>query len=202
MIRESHAPKFERGVRTLLADGGWAGTTWRVDAAFGVFGSLPLVGVTFGDAFVLVDCVNGGVGGPFAVTSDLSADALLAAHSPVYASGSPVRFYSRPGCGTTTAARWRNSFCVFCTVPPVTWTPTPVGMAFFCFATGVQSKGRSIGCTCEQRGTLVYGTPPVTYPVRVVCDCGTGTVTPCPTGWVAAPPTPPCTTSCPTQYWY
>lgn len=35
---ESHADRFQRGVDTLLADGCWHGTTWRVDAAFGVFG--------------------------------------------------------------------------------------------------------------------------------------------------------------------
>ncbi|MCC6321401.1 MAG: hypothetical protein IT438_08205 [Phycisphaerales bacterium] len=199
---ESHATRFERGVRETLAGGGWQGDTWRVDAVFGVFGSLPLVGVMFGDAYVLLDSTNGNIDGPFALTSVLSPDSLLAAHSQVYSSGSAVEFYSGPGCATTVAARWRNTFCMFCTVPPITWTPPPPGMAYFCFTTGQQSDG-SIGCTCERHGTLVYGTPPVTYRVREVCDCGTGAATPCATGWVALPPTPPCTVPpCPTQYWY
>jgi|GEM_PF-1950496 len=126
--QESHATKFERGVQQLLIEGGWNGTTWRVDAAFGVFGSLPLVGVTFDDAFVLVDTVNGNVDGPFTLTSTLDSRPLLEVHVSAYTLGTTIRHLSTLGCITTARARWRTPFPPggpFVQRPGSPNTPTP-----------------------------------------------------------------------------
>lgn len=65
---------------------------------------------------------------------------------------------------------------------------------------GLNGQG-NVRCICQRIGFLTYGTPPVIYRVRGVCDCGTGAVTPCPTGWTALPlpapcPIPPCHIQC------
>ncbi len=60
----SHADRFEEGVVKFLADQGSSATAWRVDAVFGVYGSLPLLGVTFDDAIVLLDAANPAANAP------------------------------------------------------------------------------------------------------------------------------------------
>ncbi|MCC6321280.1 MAG: hypothetical protein IT438_07580 [Phycisphaerales bacterium] len=148
---ESHATKFERGVQTLLADGGWNGTTWRVDAAFGVFGSLPLVGVMFEDALVLVDSVTGGVDGPFEGGTKLDARTLLASH-PQYLASTPVKYWGVAGCAV-------GNVPSKCKVPCPTGTPagqcipagfTPVGTpaAWSCVYTPATTPNSGGTCVC------------------------------------------------------
>ncbi len=108
----SQADRFQTGVVTLLADGGWTGDVWRVDAEFGVFGSLPLVGVTFSDAYVLLDSVNGNVDGPFSLSSDLDGRQLLLLHGTEFAAGSLVRYSGVLGCPKIVRSQW------FPTPPP------------------------------------------------------------------------------------
>ncbi len=86
-----------------------------MDAAFG---SLPLVGVTFHDAFVLLDATEGTMDGPFDLESPLDATALLAQHS-AYAATTTVRYVNPSGCLMVAAPQWR-------TTPPPGWTPAPV----------------------------------------------------------------------------
>jgi len=97
-----------------------AACAWRVDATFGVFGSLPLVGVTFDDAFVLLDSTSGALDGPFGLTSSLDATVLLAQHS-AYAAGTTVRYVNASGCLVVAAARWP-------TTQPPGWTPAPAAL--------------------------------------------------------------------------
>jgi len=85
-----------------------AACAWRVDATFGVFGSLPLVGVTFDDAFVLLDSTSGALDGPFGLTSSLDATVLLAQHS-AYAAGTTVRYVNASGCLVVAAPRPRST---------------------------------------------------------------------------------------------
>ena len=106
--QKSHADRFEEGVVQFLFDQGSNATAWRVDATFGVFGSLPLVGVTFDDAFVLLDATDGTLDGPFGLTSSLDATVLLASHSG-YTSGTTVRYVNHSGCATIAAPQWRNT---------------------------------------------------------------------------------------------
>ncbi|MFN7021202.1 MAG: hypothetical protein ACK4WH_07740 [Phycisphaerales bacterium] len=116
---ESHAAKFERGVRTLLSDGGWEGTTIRIDAEFGCMGSLPLVLSAFSDVFVLIDTVTGNLAGPFAPGSVLDARDLLQAHGGAFLSGTTVRYTTPDGCPVAIAAT---------TVPgplPPSYVPSP-----------------------------------------------------------------------------
>ncbi|MCC6321363.1 MAG: hypothetical protein IT438_08005 [Phycisphaerales bacterium] len=126
---ESHATKFERGVQQLLADGGWRGETWRVDAAFGVFGSLPLVGVTFRDACVLLNSVTGALDGPFSPRSPLVATALLASH-PEYTAGTSIKFFASNGCKGGNMAGWVPVPCTPPALPgtciPATFVPVTV----------------------------------------------------------------------------
>jgi len=115
----SHADRFEDGVVKFLSDQGSNATAWRVDASFGVFGSLPLVGVTFDDAFVLLDATDGTLDGPFGLESPLDATVLLASHSG-YTSGTTVRYHNVNGCGAVARPRWRP------TAPPGgPFTPRP-----------------------------------------------------------------------------
>lgn len=116
--QKSQADRFEDGVVQYLADQGADASVWRVDATFGVFGSLPLLGVTFDDAFVLLDATEGVLDGPFDLDSPLDATALLAQHA-AYASGTTVRYVNASGCIAVAAARWRST-------PPPGWTPAPV----------------------------------------------------------------------------
>ncbi len=102
----SHADRFEEGVVKFLADQGSSATAWRVDAAFGVFGSLPLLGVTFDDAFVLLDATEGTMDGPFDLESPLDATALLAQHA-AYAATTTVRYRITLGCGAVAAPMWQ-----------------------------------------------------------------------------------------------
>jgi len=106
--QKSHADRFEEGVVQFLFDQGSTATAWRVDASFGVFGSLPLVGVTFDDAFVLLDATDGRLDGPFALTSPLDATVLLANQSG-YVAGTTVRFHIVGGCGAVAAPSWRTT---------------------------------------------------------------------------------------------
>ncbi len=114
--QKSHADRFEQGIVQFLADQMSNATAWRVDAAFGVFGSLPLVGVTFDDVFVLLDTTNGVMDGPFDLDSPLDATVLLAQHG-AYAAGSTVRYVSFSGCPKTNVGIWHPS------------TPLPPGSA-------------------------------------------------------------------------
>ncbi|MBX3405349.1 MAG: hypothetical protein KF869_01190 [Phycisphaeraceae bacterium] len=75
----------------LLVDQNSDATAWRFDATFGIFGSLPLLGVTFDDAFVLLDAAEGNLDGPFDLDSPLDATVLLSHHA-AYATGTTVRY--------------------------------------------------------------------------------------------------------------
>jgi len=207
--QESHATKFERGVQQLLIEGGWNGTTWRVDAAFGVFGSLPLVGVTFDDAFVLLDAVNGNVDGPFALTSPLNAASLLAAHSQEYVASQPVRFFSAQGCQKVVAASWRPS--------PPSWGSPPwgppswflFGTNYFCTLLLPAPLWPRVDCSCIREGTSRDGDRRAVR-LREVCICtscaGTGTAGGPPSGTVptgGVPPTPAGSTcTCVLEYFH
>ena len=116
--QKSHADRFEEGVVQFLFDQQSNATAWRVDASFGVFGSLPLVGVTFDDAFVLLDATDGTLDGPFELESPLDATVLLAQHS-AYAAGSTVRYVNASGCLVVAAPRPRST-------PPPGWTRAPI----------------------------------------------------------------------------
>ena len=101
----SHADRFHEGVVKFLADYGSNGVAWRVDAAFGVFGSLPLVGVRFDDAYVLLDTTDGTLDGPFDLASPLDASVLLAQHG-AYVSGTTVRYRNASGCKVVAGPTW------------------------------------------------------------------------------------------------
>ncbi|MBX3405350.1 MAG: hypothetical protein KF869_01195 [Phycisphaeraceae bacterium] len=103
---KSHADRFEEGIVQLLVDQNSEATAWRFDATFGIFGALPLLGVTFDDAFVLLDAAEGNLDGPFDLDSPLDATVLLAHHA-AYATGTTVRYVNASGCPTNAAARWR-----------------------------------------------------------------------------------------------
>ncbi|MFN7021905.1 MAG: hypothetical protein ACK4WH_11330, partial [Phycisphaerales bacterium] len=156
---ESHAAKFERGVQQLLADGGWEGETWRVDAAFGVFGSLPLVGVTFADACVLLDSVNGTVDGPFTPRSPLTASGLLSSH-PEYTIGTSIRYFASNGCPGQRMAGWVPVPCPPPAAPgtcfPATFVPVIVPLqpagnpgSWRCAYTPAAAPATGGTCTCE-----------------------------------------------------
>ncbi|MCC6323121.1 MAG: hypothetical protein IT438_16985 [Phycisphaerales bacterium] len=202
---ESHATKFERGVRTLLADGGWVGTTWRVDAAFGVFGSLPLVGVTFSDAFVLVDSVNGGVSAAFSLSSSVDATLLLGAHSAQYLIGQPIRYMTLSGCATDHQAGWwplmphpvsprppatPGSTCVPVNPP---WAPPPapplcmdstvpgwMTLPTCVFAAAVPPTPGPGTCTCTEYGHHTGGPGVPIVWVRSIYQCPAGPAGTCP----------------------
>lgn len=198
---ESHADKFERGVRQLLVDGGWNGTTWRVDAVFGVFGSLPLVGVTFDDGFVLVDSVNGGVDGPFEPGTHLQADTLLAGHVE-YTAASSVKYFALAGCESPVAVKWRPAPPSWGTLP---WGPPSwflFGTSYFCTLTIPAPLWPRVDCRCIREGTSTDASGRAVV-VREVCECtscaGTGTTGGPPSGPVApsgTPPTPGAATTC------
>lgn len=196
---------------TLMVQNQWPGvdcTVSRIDACWGSYGSLPLLQVTLPDAYILLDTTNGLMAGPFEPGSGLHANALLAQHD-VWDQSNPAYFNSQ-GCQLTVAAIWNNGPpCWFCS-PTITWDPPqPGGQTFHCSDQGHNGDG-DVRCVCSRYGTITIGTPPVTYRVREVCDCGgAGTCNrPNPgagpgTGW--SPGTPPtgCTTStCTTQYSY
>ncbi|MBX3402702.1 MAG: hypothetical protein KF699_04730 [Phycisphaeraceae bacterium] len=94
---KSHADRFEEGIVQLLVDQNSDATAWRVDATFGVFGSLPLLGVTFDDAFVLLDAAEGNLDGPFDLDSPLDATVLLSHHA-AYSTGTTVRHVNTAAC--------------------------------------------------------------------------------------------------------
>jgi len=184
---KSHADRFEQGIVQFLADQMSNASAWRVDAAFGVFGSLPLVGVTFDDAFVLVDSTNGAVDGPFDLVSPLDATVLLAQHS-AYAAGSTVRYVNFGGCSAIFPPTWRTrtpGSPMWPGTPLPPWpllpgTPTvpPGGPAnYTCLPAGA-------GCRCERLDIRppVGGQP--AYATRTVCHhtagCGPAGGT-CPT---------------------
>ncbi len=190
-------------LRCTSMEQGSNATAWRVDASFGVFGSLPLVGVTFDDAFVLLDATDGALDGPFALASPLDATVLLASHS-AYVVGTTVRYHNIAGCGTTIAATWRNSRpCWFCGTIPIIWNPpVPGGQTYFCTEFGYHPDG-SQACVCAKFGTLTYGTPPVTVPVREVCWCGPYGAAGCGGGWTTGLPPLGCLVpTCTPQYFY
>ena len=211
--QKSHADRFEEGVVQFLFDQGSNATAWRVDASCGVFGSLPLVGVTFNDAFVLLDTTSGRLDGPFALASPLDATVLLANQSG-YVAGTTVRSTTTFGCGATNAATWNPTppGCPACPVPPV-WVPvpTPPGTApgwqtpWFC-----RDVTTPIGTACKctsTRWVWIVPVPPQWPPgqpsiIRERLTCATpgfcGTVVP------AAPMgTAPCPWGAPgTDYWY
>lgn len=157
--QQSHADRFQRGIRTLLDDGGWNAPTWRIDAAFAVFGSLPLVGVTFDDAYVLLDTVNGALAGPFALSSSLNAVILLSAHADVPVTSSDTRYFGIEGCPRTIAGDW-NPYPVpagwpamppWPTHPPI--PPAVVGPPKYDCYTNSTSH-----CTCHRERRVVCGT--------------------------------------------
>jgi len=148
-----------------LFDQGSNATAWRVDATFGVFGSLPLVGVTFDDAFVLLDATDGTLDGPFELESPLDATVLLASHSG-YTSGTTVKYVNASGCYVVVAPDWR-------TTPPPGWTPAPVVPP----ATPTTPNGR-------QSHWTDWHCTPVSDPLGRTCFClstGTGIGTGLPT---------------------
>jgi len=175
--QKSHADRFEEGVVQFLFDQGSNATAWRVDAAFGVFGSLPLVGVKFDDAFVLLDATDGTLDGPFDLESPLDATILLAQHSG-YVAGTSVRYTSFGGCFAVAAPQWR-------TTQPPGWTPAPVVPP----ATPTTPNGRPShwtdwtctlnaagNCSCLSTGTG-SGTRRPTIRTEVRCTCAPNPIT-------------------------
>lgn len=205
---KSQADRFEDGVVQYLADQGALATAWRVDATFGVFGSLPMLGVTFDDAFVLLDATEGVLDGPFDLDSPLDATALLSQHA-AYAAGTTVRDVSFGGCPHTIAATWHPGG-----LPAVTPAPTPrvpitlPGPTTRCPPPGstppnppaptawpnsipcynpANPAGGWAGCTCSgTSGTFfcivseqfVGGTPPRVYQRVTYYNCGAGPTAP------------------------
>jgi len=167
----SHADRFEQGIVQFLADQMSNASAWRVDAAFGVFGSLPIVGVTFDDAFVLVDSTNGAVDGPFDLVSPLDATVLLAQQS-AYVTGTTVRYVNASGCLILTAPQWR-------TTQPPGWTPAPVTPGVPATNPGGrQSHWTDWHCTQKSQGNCVCistgsgsGTGRPTVRTEVRCTC-------------------------------
>jgi hypothetical protein len=164
------------GVAGVIADQGSNAAAWRVDAAFGVFGSLPMLGVTFDDAFVLLDATEGAIDGPFDLDSPLDATVLLSQHA-AYAPGTAVKYFNASGCVAVTAVQWRST-------PPPGWTPAPVVPGapatspngrpsrwtdWHCSpVSGSANGGRT--CRCISNGTgSGTGRPSVRTEVR--CDC-------------------------------
>jgi len=201
----SHADRFEDGVVKFLSDQGSNATAWRVDASFGVFGSLPLVGVKFDDAFVLLDTTSGRLDGPFALASPLDATVLLANQSG-YVSGTTVRYHNANGCLILIAPSWRPGGPPGVTTPraPITnpnyppacpppgWTlPTPPPPSAWptrppCYNPANPAGGWA-NCTCSSTsGTWfcivssqsVGGLPPRIYQTITYYNCGGGATAP------------------------
>jgi len=202
----SHADRFEQGIVQFLADQMSNATAWRVDAAFGVFGSLPLVGVTFDDAFVLVDSTNGTVDGPFDLDSPLDATVLLESH-PSYNAGSTVRFRLMWGCEGTMTAIWNPNppDPTFVPIPPPATAPpgTPPGRpsTWVCFTFPVPLR-----CVCSHDEWWWCPTPCPAVPglptvVRARIRCETAGACPATTPATGTPlPTPPW--ACSDTFWY
>lgn len=81
-------------------------STQVIQANFGLFGELPIVGVRLSDCYLLMDPTNGNLSGPFEVDSPLDARGLLSFHSDAYEAGKAVRYYGSDGCAAPGLAVW------------------------------------------------------------------------------------------------
>lgn len=120
---KDQAVRFAEGVQQLLFDLGSNGAIGQVEAAFGVYGSLPILSVAFDDAYVLLDTTTGSIDGPFELDSYLDARVLLAAHTE-YIAGTSVRYYKEGGCSANLVAIWNTGG-----PPPAALPTTPRGPA-------------------------------------------------------------------------
>ncbi len=134
----------------------------RVDAEWGVYGSLPMVVVSAPDAYMLVDATSGRVAGPFEPGSAFNADGLLSQHTNVW-NGTPPVFKNRYGCEVA---------AIVPGYPPAPYRPIPVPAgptppfttpgnpsAWTCVTVG---PGLTAKCVCT--ATSNYDLPPGVTP--------------------------------------
>lgn len=120
---KDQADRFADGVQELLWDMESDGAIGRMEAAFGIYGSLPIISITFDDAYIVMDCTNGELDGPFEPDSDIDATLLLSKH-PEFVAGSSIRYYKGIGCPARSAV-WHLTPPV--AVPPYSTCPAVPG---------------------------------------------------------------------------
>jgi len=74
-----------------------------IQAASNIFGELPVLKVALADCYLLLDCTNGNLSGPFDLASPFDARGLLSLHPSAYQANSSVRYYAQSGCPTSMA---------------------------------------------------------------------------------------------------
>jgi hypothetical protein len=182
-------------------------STQLIQANFGTFGELPVIGVRLSDCYILMDPTSGNLSGPFESDSPLDARGLLSMHEEAFEVGGSVRYYTSLGCSTAVAATWHPGSgptgpftCPGCGP----WTP-PAPAWFFC---NIDWLATPPGTVCRCIGTDISTDPAGrAIPSRLRCEgcTGCGGTTGPGTGWnpVTVPAVPPgCTPPCQPEYFY
>ena len=127
-----------QSVNTYLTAQGVEFSSEVLEGVFGTYGSLRILYVELGEAYVLIDTVTGNIDGPYQPGNVMDGRPLLEANAPPYETGSGVGFVDSFGCQITTAKSWHcapptgpgtlTPFnpCPTCTIPPG-WVPPPGG---------------------------------------------------------------------------
>jgi len=209
----SRTDQVEGHIRQLLADAQCTSASVdRLEAAFGLYESLPIVYIAFSDGAIIVDGLTGAVAGPYKLQDGLSGEPLLAAH-PEFGNGTGSRLYTASlGCFNTVAAMWNP-------VPPGGTTPAPWGLWPWPTPMGQPSGWTCVTivltpslseCRCRQTDKIWLPTIPPGYPStaptkvieRVTCTspgaCTLATYPP----RIGSPSLPPPTWGCYSEYWY
>ena len=123
-----------QSVNTYLTAQGVEFSSEVLEGVFGTYGSLRILYVELGEAYVLIDTVTGNLAGPYQPGNAMDGRPLLEANAPPYETGSGAGFVDSFGCQTTTAKSWHStpppgttlaprSPCPLCTVR----VPVPPG---------------------------------------------------------------------------
>ncbi len=154
-------------VEYLQSQNGLTYATYSLDAAFGVFGELPVLAVQLSDCYVLLDSTNGNMSGPFELGSPIDARGLLQLHAGAFQAGTDVRYYSQSGC-TIPVAAWYN---------PLSWPalcfPRTVTVGPFAGQPNCGLPQLVAGGACVQR---CYPTA-LTISYYLNADCSSGPMT-------------------------
>lgn len=119
----SRTDQAEARLITLLQDLDLTGSfTVRYEAAFGVYGSLPVIAFVLPDAFILVDGVTGAVAGPYKPDTNVDAGTLLAVHSE-YSTSFGAAIFTMAGCRQPASPP--KNIPSHPTTPALPWAPQP-----------------------------------------------------------------------------